>query len=180
MVLVVHVTLQPDAVVDYQDDSVAVIRHDARTLPLDDGSVDLIVTSPPYFALRSYRDGCESCDGTGNTSVGSQARSADKRLSDAAVSPQGMHVKRGDHDNPDSAASKRSATGKRPDNDGNCPECSGTGSGHFDGQIGSEDTPDLFLDALDEWPEESPGDWQNGPDPTDPDGPKRDNPHERI
>ena len=32
----------------------------------------------------------------------------------------------------------------------------------------------------DEWPEESPGDWQNGPDPTDPDGPKRDNPHERI
>ena len=28
--------LRPDAVVDYQDDTVAVIRHDARTLPLDD------------------------------------------------------------------------------------------------------------------------------------------------
>ncbi len=72
--------LRPDAVVDFQDDSVAVIRHDARTLPLDDGSVDLIVPSPPYFALRSYRDDGE----------------------------------------------------------------------HYAGQIGSEDTPDLFLDALDE------------------------------
>ncbi len=73
-------TLRPDAIIDYEDDTCAVIRHDARTLPLEDGSVDLIVTSPPYFALRSYRDDGE----------------------------------------------------------------------HFDGQIGSEDTPDLFLDALDE------------------------------
>ncbi len=72
--------LRPDATVDYQDEQVAVIRHDARQLPLEDGSVDLIVTSPPYFALRSYRDDGE----------------------------------------------------------------------HYDGQIGSEDTPDLFLDALDE------------------------------
>ncbi len=72
--------LRPDAVVDYQDEQVAVIRHDARILPFEDGSVDLIVTSPPYFALRSYRDDGE----------------------------------------------------------------------HYGGQIGSEDTPDLFLDALDE------------------------------
>ena len=55
------------------------IRHDARLLPLDDESVDLIVTSPPYFALRSYRD-----------------------------------------------------KGK-----------------HYDSQIGSEDTPEAFLEALD-------------------------------
>jgi DNA modification methylase len=34
-----------------------VIRGDARNLPLPDDSVDLIVTSPPYFALRSYQDG---------------------------------------------------------------------------------------------------------------------------
>ncbi len=73
-------TLRADAVIDAQDDTAAVIRHDARTLPLDDETVDLIVTSPPYFALRSYRDDGE----------------------------------------------------------------------HFGGQIGSEDTPDLFLDALDE------------------------------
>lgn len=36
---------------------VAVIRGDARALPLPDASVDLIVTSPPYWALRSYTDG---------------------------------------------------------------------------------------------------------------------------
>lgn len=40
-----------------------VLRADARSLPLPDASVDLIVTSPPYFALRSYRDGGEHYDG---------------------------------------------------------------------------------------------------------------------
>ncbi|MFI6296737.1 DNA-methyltransferase [Nonomuraea sp. NPDC050790] len=34
----------------------AIIRADARALPLPDGSVDLIVTSPPYWGLRDYRD----------------------------------------------------------------------------------------------------------------------------
>jgi site-specific DNA-methyltransferase (cytosine-N4-specific) len=36
-----------------------VVRADARALPLPDQSVDLIVTSPPYYALRSYQDGGE-------------------------------------------------------------------------------------------------------------------------
>ncbi len=36
-----------------------VIRANALYLPLRDESVDLICTSPPYFALRSYRDGDE-------------------------------------------------------------------------------------------------------------------------
>lgn len=40
-----------------------VIRGDARALPLPDSSVDLIVTSPPYFALRSYLDGGEAYAG---------------------------------------------------------------------------------------------------------------------
>jgi len=35
------------------DMSATVIRADARALPLADASVDLIVTSPPYWALRS-------------------------------------------------------------------------------------------------------------------------------
>lgn len=43
--------------------SVQIIRADARDLPLEDGSVDLVVTSPPYFALRSYQDGGEHYDG---------------------------------------------------------------------------------------------------------------------
>lgn len=37
----------------------SIIRANSRHLPLVDNSVDLVVTSPPYFALRSYRDGGE-------------------------------------------------------------------------------------------------------------------------
>jgi site-specific DNA-methyltransferase (cytosine-N4-specific) len=37
--------------------SATIIRGDTRRLPLADASVDLIVTSPPYWALRSYTDG---------------------------------------------------------------------------------------------------------------------------
>lgn len=36
-----------------------VIRGNALDLPLADNTVDLIVTSPPYFGLRSYQDGGE-------------------------------------------------------------------------------------------------------------------------
>lgn len=39
------------------------IRADALRIPLRDDSVDLIVTSPPYFALRSYQDGGQHYDG---------------------------------------------------------------------------------------------------------------------
>jgi DNA modification methylase len=38
-------------------DAPEIIKGDARSLPLPDGSVDLIVTSPPYFGLRAYEDG---------------------------------------------------------------------------------------------------------------------------
>lgn len=40
-----------------------VLRGDARTLPFPDASVDLVVTSPPYWALRDYRDGDTSLEG---------------------------------------------------------------------------------------------------------------------
>lgn len=43
--------------------SVIILRGDAAHLPLPDGSVDLIVTSPPYFGLRSYTDGGKPYDG---------------------------------------------------------------------------------------------------------------------
>jgi len=39
------------------------IHANANNLPLQDSSVDLIITSPPYFALRSYRDDGEHYDG---------------------------------------------------------------------------------------------------------------------
>jgi DNA modification methylase len=50
-------------------------RHDARHISdlLEPNSVDLIVTSPPYFALRSYRDGGEHYDGQ----LGSEATPAE-------------------------------------------------------------------------------------------------------
>lgn len=41
----------------------AVIRGEARHLPLPDESVDLIVTSPPYYSLRSYTDQGRHYDG---------------------------------------------------------------------------------------------------------------------
>ena len=47
----------------------SVIRAHAASLPLPDGCVDLIVTSPPYFGLRSYTDGGEHYDGQ----IGSEA-----------------------------------------------------------------------------------------------------------
>ena len=49
--------------------SAIVLRGDARSLPLPDGCADLIVTSPPYFGLRSYTDGGEHYGGQ----IGSEA-----------------------------------------------------------------------------------------------------------
>lgn len=43
----------------YAEDRLTILHGDALNLELDDDSVDLIVTSPPYFALRSYTDGGE-------------------------------------------------------------------------------------------------------------------------
>ncbi|MGH3382360.1 MAG: DNA-methyltransferase [Actinoallomurus sp.] len=40
-----------------------VLHGDALHLPIDDETVDLVVTSPPYFALRSYTDGGEHYNG---------------------------------------------------------------------------------------------------------------------
>ncbi len=45
------------------DGKATIINGNANALALEDGSVDLIVTSPPYFALRDYKDGDESLEG---------------------------------------------------------------------------------------------------------------------
>src|SRR5262249_1220256 len=50
-----------------------VLQGDARRLPLPDASVDLVVTSPPYFGLRSYTDGGEHYAGQ----LGSEATPAE-------------------------------------------------------------------------------------------------------
>lgn len=45
-----------------------VVQGDARSVPLPDASVDLVVTSPPYWTLRSYTDD----DGHYGTQIGSE------------------------------------------------------------------------------------------------------------
>jgi DNA modification methylase len=45
------------------DPNAGLLRADSVALPLADDTVDLVVTSPPYFALRSYTDGGEHYDG---------------------------------------------------------------------------------------------------------------------
>ena len=49
------------------------LQADAVQLPVADDSVDLVVTSPPYFALRSYQDDGEHYDGQ----IGSEATPAE-------------------------------------------------------------------------------------------------------
>lgn len=39
--------------------TVTLVKGDALALPIPDHSVDLVVTSPPYFAMRSYQDAGE-------------------------------------------------------------------------------------------------------------------------
>ena len=57
----------------YQDGPLTIHHGDALALPFDDNTVDLVVTSPPYFGLRSYRDGGEHYDGQ----IGAEATPAE-------------------------------------------------------------------------------------------------------
>lgn len=42
---------------------IRIIQGDALALPIEDNTVDLVVTSPPYWGLRSYTDAGEHYDG---------------------------------------------------------------------------------------------------------------------
>ena len=57
----------------YEDNLITLYRANALNLPLADDSVDLVVTSPPYFGLRSYQDGGEHYDGQ----IGAEATPAE-------------------------------------------------------------------------------------------------------
>jgi DNA modification methylase len=56
-------TSQPQPPASVMSGCVLVLRGDAAHLPLPDQSVDLIVTSPPYFGQRDYQDGGQSLAG---------------------------------------------------------------------------------------------------------------------
>jgi len=57
----------------WADSSVTLYHGNALELPLEDATVDLVVTSPPYFGLRSYQDGGEHYAGQ----IGSEATPAE-------------------------------------------------------------------------------------------------------
>ena len=58
---------------DVTEPGVTILQGDALDLDLPDDSVDLVVTSPPYFGLRSYQDGGEHYDGQ----IGAEATPAE-------------------------------------------------------------------------------------------------------
>lgn len=57
----------------HESDGVTLYKANALDLPLADNSVDLVVTSPPYFGLRSYKDGGDHYDGQ----IGAEATPAE-------------------------------------------------------------------------------------------------------
>lgn len=62
-------TVTCERLIRYPIGTASIREGNALHLPLRDESVDLITTSPPYFALRSYTDGGEHYDGQ----IGSEA-----------------------------------------------------------------------------------------------------------
>lgn len=66
----------------------ACLVGDARALPLSSSSVDLVVTSPPYFGLRAY--------GTGPGEIGQETRLADYLASMRNVLSELKRVVKGD------------------------------------------------------------------------------------
>jgi DNA modification methylase len=67
---------------------VVITQGDARSLPLSDASVDLVVTSPPYFGLRSYQDGGVHYEGQ----VGDEATPAEYLDALTACTAEWMRV----------------------------------------------------------------------------------------
>ena len=57
----------------FTEPGVTIVQGDALALDLPNDSVDLVVTSPPYFGLRSYQDGGEHYDGQ----IGAEATPAE-------------------------------------------------------------------------------------------------------
>ena len=104
------------------------IRGDATALPLADDSVDLICTSPPYFALRSYTDGGEHYDGQ----IGSEATPQEFLEALWAVTaecvrvlkPSGsLWVNLGDSYSRGSRTTRDGTTDKRRQGDSRVPPC---------------------------------------------------------
>ena len=104
------------------------IQGDARRIPLADGSVHTVVTSPPYFSLRDY--------GTARW-VGGDA-GCDHKLDEDYLWSQ-TYANSGFN----SQAQKRSLEARLMK--AGCPKCGAT---RVDSQLGLEATPDAYVAAM--------------------------------
>jgi DNA modification methylase len=120
------------------------IRGDARHVSdlLEPASVDLIITSPPYFALRSYRDECEACEGTGEARPGVERKSQPRLQNNNGTGSSTLNHGRG------GAAYEAGIQATQANASDGCRACNGSGRSHFDGQLGSEPTPTEYVDNL--------------------------------
>jgi DNA modification methylase len=133
------------------------IRGDATSLPLADDSADAVITSPPYYGLRSYTDGGEHYDGQ----IGSEATpqafleamwgwTAECRR---VLKPSGsMWVNLGDSYSRGSRTTVDGTTDKRRQGDTRVPPCRGIPAKSLMGlpwryAIGCIDQLDLILRA---------------------------------
>ena len=103
---------------------------------MEPDSADLIVTSPPYFALRSYTDSCPDCGGSGSV------RPASHQTKECPNCGRRVNEKRC-HSCGTSMRWPKDAPPPTP-----CATCDGKGGHHYEGQLGSEATPQAFLEAL--------------------------------
>jgi DNA modification methylase len=119
-----------------------ILQGNALDLQLEDSTVDLVVTSPPYFGQRSYQDGCPDCSAKDrNTMRGYMER----------YCPQCGEIRKRNKCPRCNITTLRTDAAKAAARKGassNCRTCGGVSKGHYAGQIGAELLPVMFLDAL--------------------------------
>ncbi len=120
-----------------------VIRGDAEQLPLPDSSVDLIVTSPPYFGLRSYTDACPTC------SAYSTLREGRSCVTSTGTVPiptaTGVPSANSASSTPVRSAHLAATSGGTTSP---CGTCGDTGRVHYEGQVGDEPSVNEYLGRL--------------------------------
>ena len=120
-----------------------ILRGNALMLPLADDTVDLVVTSPPYFGLRSYQDGCADC---ADDSKAHMRGYMERYCPGCGKVGTVQKCPKCDLTTLRTEATKAAIRKSGPKAD--CATCGGTGKGHYAGQIGDEPTPAEFVDAL--------------------------------
>jgi DNA modification methylase len=109
------------------------VLADARRVPLQDGCVQCVVTSPPYFGLRDY--GTAKWEG-GDPDCGHIEKQSARR-----DSPGGYHNSRNDRSGQSQPSTQATVLPYRD----TCGKC---GAIRHDSQIGLEPSPDAYVASL--------------------------------